>query len=92
MCLSYFHRIEGRGSGFRSMTDQMLGHGLDPLLIGTDMGYFQVTFPGPGDAVERIRVPEDRLLVTPAVEARLNERQRRILAHGRRRSAHLPGP
>jgi predicted HTH transcriptional regulator len=80
-CLSYFHRIEERGSGFRRMTDQMLDHGLDPPMIGTDMGYFQVTFPGPGDAVERIRVPEGRLLVTPAVEARLNERQRRILAH-----------
>lgn len=80
-CLAYFHRIEERGSGFRRMTDRMLDHGLDPPLIGDDMGYFQVTFPGPGDAVERIRVPEDRLLVTPAVEARLNERQREILAH-----------
>jgi hypothetical protein len=30
--------------------------------------------------IERIRVPEVRLLVTPAVEARLNERQKQILA------------
>ncbi|MEI7673345.1 MAG: ATP-binding protein, partial [Deltaproteobacteria bacterium] len=43
-CLSYFHRIEERGSGFRRMHDQMLDHGLDPPLIGSDMGYFQVTF------------------------------------------------
>ena len=47
-CLSYFHRIEERGSGFRRMHDQMLDHGLDPPLLGTDMGYFQVTFPRAG--------------------------------------------
>ena len=58
-CLSYFHRIEERGSGFRRMRDQMLDHGLDPPLLGTDMGYFQVTFPGPGDNIERLRVPEN---------------------------------
>jgi predicted HTH transcriptional regulator len=75
-CLSYFHRIEERGSGFRRMRDQMLNHGLDQPVIGTDTGYFQITFPGPGDSVERLRVPEKSLSVTPAVEAQLNERQR----------------
>lgn len=75
-CLSYFHRIEERGSGFRRMRDQMLDHGLDQPLLGTDTGYFQVTFPGPGDNIDRLRVPERQLLVTHAVEAQLNERQR----------------
>lgn len=75
-CLSYFHRIEERGSGFRRMRDAMLNHGLDQPLIGTDTGYFQVVFPGPGENIEKIRVPETRLLVTPTVEAQLNERQR----------------
>ena len=79
-CLSYFHRIEERGSGFRRMRDQMLDHGLDQPLLGTDTGYFQVTFPGPGENLDRIRVPETRLAVTPAMEARLNERQRKIMA------------
>jgi predicted HTH transcriptional regulator len=78
-CLSYFHRIEERGSGFRRMRDQMLNHGLDKPLIGTDTGYFQVTFPGPGEKLDRILVPETRLLVTPAIEAQLNERQKRAL-------------
>jgi predicted HTH transcriptional regulator len=77
--LSYFHRIEERGSGFRRMTDQMLNHGLDRPAIGADTGYFQITFPGPGENVERLRVPEKHLLVTPAVEAQLNERQRKML-------------
>jgi len=78
-CLSYFHRIEERGSGFRRMRDQMLDHGLDQPILGTDMGYFQVIFPGPGENIERLRVPEKRLLVTPALEARLNERQKEMV-------------
>ncbi len=79
-CLSYFHRIEERGSGFRRMRTEMLDHGLDQPSIGTDTGYFQVTFPGPGEDVERIRIPATRLMVTPTLEAQLNERQRRILS------------
>jgi ATP-dependent DNA helicase RecG len=79
-CLSYFHRIEERGSGFRRMRDQMLNHGLDLPLLGTNTGYFQVTFPGPGDQLDRIRVPEARLTITPAMEACLDERQKRIIA------------
>jgi len=78
--LSYFHRIEERGSGFRRMRNQMLDHGLDQPLIGTDTGYFQVTFPGPGENIERIRVPEKQILVTPAMEAQLNERQRAMVS------------
>jgi ATP-dependent DNA helicase RecG len=78
-CLSYFHRIEERGSGFRRMRDQMLDHGLDQPLLGTEMGYFQVTFPGPGENIERLRAPEKHLLVTPTVEAQLNERQREMM-------------
>jgi predicted HTH transcriptional regulator len=78
-CLSYFHRIEERGSGFRRMRDRMLDHGLDPPLLGTDTGYFQVSFPGPGGDIDRLRVPATQLRVTPAIEAQLNERQRKML-------------
>ncbi|MBN1984136.1 MAG: DUF4062 domain-containing protein [Chitinivibrionales bacterium] len=79
-CLSYFHRIEERGSGIRRMRDAMLNHGLDQPLLASDTGYFQVTLPGPGENIERIRVPETRLLVTPAIEAKLNDRQRKAIA------------
>ena len=81
-CLSYFHRIEERGSGFRRMHDLMLDHGLDKPLLGTDTGYFQVTFPGPGENIDRLRVPMSApgMMVTPAVEAKLNGRQKRMLA------------
>jgi len=78
-CLSYFHRIEERGSGFLRMREQMRKHGLDVPLIGTDTGYFQVTFPGPGENIERLRVPEKLILVTPTVESQLNERQRKMM-------------
>jgi ATP-dependent DNA helicase RecG len=61
------------------MRDQMLNHGLDQPLLGTDTGYFQVTFPGPGENLDRIRVPEARLTITPAIEAQLTERQKQIL-------------
>jgi len=81
-CLSYFHRIEERGSGFRRMREQMLNHGLDPPLLGTESGYFQVTFPGPGENLERLRAPASvqSTLVTPTVEAQLNERQKKMVA------------
>ena len=80
--LSFFHRIEERGSGMRRMRDEMLDHGLDPPRLAADTGFFQVVFPGPGEDIDRLRVPASAvgLLVTPAVEARLNDRQRRILA------------
>ncbi|HEX6902624.1 MAG TPA: helix-turn-helix domain-containing protein [Thermoanaerobaculia bacterium] len=80
-CLSYFHRIEERGSGFRRMRDRMLDHGLDQPVISADTGYFQVTFPGPADDLDHIRIPESRLRVNSALEAHLSERQRKILAH-----------
>ncbi len=62
------------------MHDQMLDHGLEPPVLGTDMGYFQVTFQGPGENRERLRVPEKRFLVTPSMEAQLNERQRDMVS------------
>lgn len=79
--LSYFHRIEERGSGFRRMREQMLNHGLEPPVLGTDTGYFQIVFPGPADNIDRLHVSRERLLVTPSVEAQLNDRQKLILAH-----------
>ncbi len=80
-CLSYFHRIEERGSGFRRMRDLMINHGLEQPTIGTDTGYFQVVFPGPGNNIDRLTVPRAQLVVTPAIELELNDRQRKILKH-----------
>lgn len=79
-CLSYFHHIEERGSGFRRMRDRMLDHGLDAPILTTDSGYFQVTLLGPGEDVERLRTPEE-MTFSPAVMTRLSDRQRVILEH-----------
>jgi predicted HTH transcriptional regulator len=40
----------------------------------------QVIFLGPGENIERLRTPEKQLLVTPSVEAKLNERQRAMVS------------
>jgi predicted HTH transcriptional regulator len=64
------------------MREQMLNHGLDQPLLSTDTGYFQVSFAGPGKNLERIRVPAlvPGALVTPALEAQLNPRQKKMVA------------
>lgn len=79
-CLSYFQKIEERGSGFRRMRSAMLDHGLEPPLIGTDTGFFQITLTGPGQNIDKLPVPADRILVAPSVEDQLNSRQREIMA------------
>jgi len=79
--LSYFHRIEERGSGFRRMRDQMIDHGLEDFLLGEDTGYFQVTFKGPGNNISRLRIPETakKKTVAPSIEEKLNKREKRIV-------------
>ena len=81
-CLSFFHRIEERGSGFRRMREHMLNHGLDLPILGSDTGYFQVVFPGPGNDLDRIKAPAAAIgmLVTPAIEAQLSDRQKRMVS------------
>ena len=81
-CLSFFHRIEERGSGFRRMRDQMIDHGLDQPRLATDTGYFQVIFSGPGNDLKRLRVPAGQTgeIVLPSVQEQLTERQREMAA------------
>jgi hypothetical protein len=62
-CLSYFHRIEERGSGFRRMRTEMLDHGLDQPSIGTDTG-ISGDVSGPGEDVGAFG-SATRLMVTP---------------------------
>ncbi len=79
--LSYFHRIEERGSGFRRMRDQMIDHGLEDFLLGEDTGYFQITFKGPGNNISRLRIPETakKKTVAPSIEEKLNKREKQII-------------
>lgn len=72
--------MEQRGTGFARMREAMLNHGLEEPRIDQQDGFFVVTLPGPAGNYEQIRTPADALgLVTPAVEAQLNERQKKII-------------
>ena len=72
--------MEQRGSGFARMRDAMLNHGLAEPRLSEQDGFFVVTLPGPAGAYEKIRTPADAGgMVTPAVEARLNDRQQDIV-------------
>ncbi len=74
--------MEQRGSGFARMRDAMLDHGLDEPRLDQQDGFFVVTFPGPDGNYNRIRT-SDKVTgaVTPAMESRLNERQKQIIRH-----------
>jgi predicted HTH transcriptional regulator len=73
--------MEQRGTGFARMRDAMLNHGLEEPAIAQQDGFFVVTLPGPAGNFDRIRVPENAGgLVTPAVEAALTERQKKMVA------------
>jgi len=73
--------MEQRGSGFARMRDAMLNHGLDAPTVAEQDGYFVVTFPGPNGNYDRIKTPETAAgRVSPAVEAQLNDRQKKIMA------------
>ncbi len=72
--------MEQRGSGFARMHDAMLNHGLDGPKISQEDGFFVVTLPGPAGDYERLRLPVGVTgPITPAVEAQLNERQKRMV-------------
>ena len=77
--------MEQRGTGFARMRDAMLNHGLEEPAIAQQDGFFVVTLPGPAGNFDRIRTPENAGgLVTPAVEAQLNERQKKIFIEAQR--------
>ncbi len=73
--------MEQRGTGFARMRDAMLDHGLDEPKIDLQDGFFVVTLPGPAGNYDRIKTPATATgPVTPAIEAQLNERQRKAMA------------
>ncbi|MFA5262540.1 MAG: ATP-binding protein [Opitutaceae bacterium] len=73
--------MEQRGSGFARMRDAMLNHGLAEPKIELQDGYFVVTLPGPDGNYDQLKVSADITgPITPAIEAQLNDRQRKTLA------------
>ena len=80
--LSYFHRIEERGSGFKRMRAYMMDHGLDEPVLTEDTGYFQVVFKGPGKDIGRLKISASfvKKVIPDSIEKKLNDRQRKIVA------------
>jgi predicted HTH transcriptional regulator len=78
--LAILDQMEQRGTGFARMRNAMLDHGLEAPAFTEQDGYFVVTFPGPSGDYDRLKVPADAVgLVSPAVESRLNKRQKTIM-------------
>lgn len=78
--LATLDKMEQRGSGFARMRDAMLDHGLNEAKIDLQDGFFVVTLPGPDGNYDRIKTPTTAAgSITPAVEARLNERQKKMV-------------
>lgn len=78
--LALLGQMEQRGTGFARMRDAMLDHGLDAPSFTEQDGYFIVTLPGPNGDYDRLTVPQGTIgLITRAMEARLNERQKKIM-------------
>lgn len=90
--LALLGQMEQRGTGFARMREAMLDHGLEPPTLSQSDGYFVVTLHGPNGDYERLRVPiEAQGFITPAVEAELNERQKKIMLEAQKSGSVTSG-
>jgi predicted HTH transcriptional regulator len=72
--------MEERGTGILRMREHMLNHGLDIPTFRLYDDELIVTLHGPGDNLDCLRTPSDvKGPITPAIESKLNERQRKII-------------
>ena len=78
--LASLDQMEQRGTGLARMRDAMLDHGLEAPALSEQDGYFIVTLCGPAGDYDRIRTPAAASgNITPAIEAQLNERQKKMV-------------
>lgn len=78
--LNHFRLMDQRGSGIGRMKSAMLDHGLDAPVYDETEGYFKVVLKGPGDNLDRVRLPKSADSgISPSLELQINDRQRIIL-------------
>lgn len=78
--LNHLRLMDQRGSGIGRMKTAMLNHGLSAPEYALNEGYFLVTLKGPGDDLDRLRLPAGASAgLPPAVEEQLNARQKAAL-------------
>ncbi|MDZ4199464.1 MAG: ATP-binding protein [Kiritimatiellia bacterium] len=91
--LNHLRLMDRRGSGIGRMKTAMLNRGLSAPEYALNEGYFLVTLKGPGDDLNRLRLPAGASAgLPPAVEDQFTDRQRDILtrlAGGERISSAL---
>lgn len=75
--------IEERGKGIKLMHDMMLDYGLKPPEFNHDLGYFVVTFYGPGEKILDMHPKEATIIyaIEPSKLILLNDRQKGILKY-----------
>jgi len=79
-CLASLNMMEQRGTGFERIRAVMQDHGLDSHNLEQRNGYFKVILPGPDGDFDRILSPVGvQGLISPSVEAQLNDRQKQIM-------------
>jgi predicted HTH transcriptional regulator len=84
--------MQQRGSGFARIRDAMLNHGLDTPLYAQQDDYFVATLQGPNGNYERLKLPGGAVgFITPAVEAQLNARQKKIMVQVQQEGAVTSG-
>jgi ATP-dependent DNA helicase RecG len=78
--LNHLRLMDQRGSGIGRMKAAMLNHGLDEPQYDLVDGYFRVTLKGPGVDLAQLRIPASVSPgISPAIEAKLTDRQKAIL-------------
>jgi len=79
--LNHFRLMDQRGSGIGRMRAAMLNHGLDVPEYHLTDGYFRVTIKGPGEDLDRLRIPAGTSAgIPPAIGEQLTGRQRDMLS------------
>ena len=79
-CLASLDMMEQRGTGFERIRAAMQDHGLDAHNLEQRDGYFRVILSGPDGDFDRLRSPADiQGLISPSLEAQLNDRQKQIM-------------
>jgi len=76
--LTWLKAMEDRGTGIMRMTNAMIDHGLNRPSFSLDDGCVVVTLFGPGDDMDRIRLPGMQSQIAPSVEKALTERQKEL--------------
>ncbi len=80
--MNHLRLMDQRGSGIKRMKAAMLNYGLGEPTYDLTQGYFRGTFIGPGNNLDRLRLPAKASTgIPPAIAEQLTERQKQIVEY-----------